>query len=330
MKNQLYRKYYFYWFLEHILGSFGASNIQEKRWLLNQQLSDYYINQPKKDFVQIDEVDSISLEDFKKEYYYKNKPVILRNFAKDWPCVQKWSPEFFKSQYPDYPMVITDYHRDRGGQNEEVLLKDYLERIDAGEAIYARFVKLLHDKPELKNDLNLDMINCLKRKSDYWVATQFFMGPPKTSTYLHCAFINNFFVQCYGEKDWLLMSPKYNALFHPPTDHAPTFRCHEIYEHPSFKETDVFSHIDVYKFTVRKGDLFYNPPFHWHYVTNKTFSISLSLRIMSILSAIRSSPMLSFLTATATNPPALESLFKMTQGKNFLNFYDSKKNKLDV
>jgi len=325
-----YSKYYIYWFLEHCLGPLGRRLFESKRWKINQELVKNITDSNTRNFLKIDEVDSITPEDFKKNYYLKNKPVILRNFAKDWPCTQKWSPQFFKVNYPDYPMILTDYHKDRGGRNEEVLLKKYMERIEEGESIYARFVKILHDKPELKEDLNTDTINKMKRKTDFWVATQFFMGPPKTSTYLHCAFINNFFVQCYGEKDWLLMSPKHNALFHPPTDHAPTFRCHEDYEHPSFNKEDVFRHIDVYKFTVRPGDIFYNPPFHWHYVTNKTFSISLSLRIMSIFSAFRSSPMLTFLTATSTNPPAFQSLFKMTRGGNFLNFYETKKKKDDV
>lgn len=301
-----------------------------KRRELNLKIVQELKSRPEKGFLKIDEVEGISIKDFRRLYYNKNKPVILRGFARDWDCSKLWTPDYFVEKYPDYPMVITDYHRDRGGENKVFMMRDYVDRIAKGENLYARFVKILHDKPELKNQINMESINGLKGRLDFWVATQFFMGPPKTSTYLHCAFINNFFLQCYGDKDWLLMSPKYNPIFHPPTDHAPTFRCHEDYEHPSFGQGDIFKHIDVYKFTVRQGDLFYNPPFHWHYVTNKTLSISLSLRILNILSAFKSSPMLTFLTATATNPPALESLYKMTKGKNFLNFYDKKTHRLDV
>jgi ribosomal protein L16 Arg81 hydroxylase len=316
--------------MEHCLGSLGHQLYGKKRRDLNLKLIEDIKSKPKKDFLKIDEVENISIEDFKRDYYFKNKPVIIRGFAKNWDCTKLWTPEYFKSQYPEYPMVITNYHRDRGGDNKVFTMRDYVDRTTNGEDIYARFVKILHDHPELKKQIEIETINKLKRKSDFWVATQFFMGPPKTSTYLHCAFINNFFIQCYGDKDWLLMSPKYNALFHPPTDHAPTFRCHEDYEHPSFNEEDLFPRLDVYKFTVKQGDLFYNPPFHWHYVTNKTFSISLSLRILSILAAFKTSPMLTFLTATATNPPALGSLYGMTKGKNFLNFYDKKDHKLNV
>ena len=309
------------WFGEFLTGksSFKNNKEQAHRTILEslRETKSRTIHKP-------DIYENISADEFLRFVIPAGKPAILRGLAKNWRCCQLWTPDYFSKHFADYPLVVTDMHADRGGDNEETTMSRYVSDILAGERKYARFSRIMHDHPQLKDDFDMKVLMSYKNPTDFWVATQFFMGPPSTFTYLHCAFINNLFVQAYGTKKWLIYSPKYNSVFMPPVDRAPTFRSDKKFELVNFDEGSIFNHLDVYDFTVEQGDVLYNPAFHWHYVTNQTMSISLSFRILSIYSALRSSPMLSALTAFATNPPAFEGLYKTWKGTNFLNFYQKK------
>jgi hypothetical protein len=313
------------WFLEFAIGWAFPKDFFKKRCIkANQRIHDYLMALPQKGQKLTPEIyENITPDYFVKHVMSKGKPAILRGLAEGWPCCEKWSPDYFAEKFKGYPLIVTNMHSDRGGDNEEILMEDYVRDIKEGQRKYARFSKIMHDYPSLKDDFNMEVLMSHKRKTDFWVATQFFMGPPTTFTYLHCAFINNLFVQAHGLKKWLIYPPKYNSLFMPPVDRAPTFRTSKEYELVP-EGHSVFDQLDHYDFLVEKGDVLYNPPFHWHFVSNKTMSISLSFRILSIFSALRASPMLSFMTAFATNPPALQGLYGTWKGTNFLNFYAKK------
>lgn len=314
-------KYNFYW-----LGEFftGGQSFKNKKEQTNLKIKEALKTLGPRKILKPDVYENLGQEDFLRFVVPKGKPAIIKGLAKNWRCCNEWSPQFFAKRYPEYPLLVTNMHSDRGGDIEETSMSEYVRDIEAGVRKYARFSRLMHDYPDLKNDFNMDVLMSYKNPTDFWVASQFFMGPPTTFTYIHCAFINNLFVQAYGTKHWMIFTPKYNSLFMPPVDRAPTFRSDARYEVATFEEGSVFNHLDVYDFTVEQGDILFNPAFHWHYVTNQTMSISLSFRILSTISAFRASPMLSALTAMATNPPAFEGLYKTWKGTNFLNFYAKK------
>ena len=88
----------------------------------------------------------------------------------------------------------------------------------------------------------------------------------------------------------------------------------------AFKQAQFLTNVS-YPFTLEPGDVLFNPSFHWHHVTNLTVSISASCRFWSLPSALQSSPMLSAVTALATNPPAFVAVLRTWRGAYFLNFY---------
>ena len=45
----------------------------------------------------IDRVESISPEDFRKNYLLPKKPVIITRLAENWEAYQKWNWDYFKS-----------------------------------------------------------------------------------------------------------------------------------------------------------------------------------------------------------------------------------------
>lgn len=313
------------WLLEFFLGIGELKEwFRKRKESVNKKIVAHLKTLPKGQRWTPQVFENLDPETFLKEVLPKGRPVILRGLAKNWPCCKKWTPDYFSERFRNYPLIVTNVHSDRGGDIFEISMEKYVETIKTSSNHYARFSKLMHDHPELKDDFDMKELMSYKHKTDFWVATQFFMGPPSTFTHIHCAFINNLFVQAHGRKKWLIFTPHYNPVFMPPVDRAPTFRSDQQYERVP-ADPSVFDHMDYYDFIVEPGDVLYNPPFHWHYVTNHTMSISLSFRILSVFSALKASPILGTLTAFATNPPALQGLYGTWKAKNFLNFYDPKR-----
>jgi hypothetical protein len=54
----------------------------------------------------IDIVDDISQEDFTKKYLIKRKPLVIRNYAKNWPAISKWTLEFLNEHYGEIPVKL--------------------------------------------------------------------------------------------------------------------------------------------------------------------------------------------------------------------------------
>ena len=44
----------------------------------------------------VDVVDEISAQDFKSKYFLSQKPVVIRNLAKQWPAYTKWNWDYFE------------------------------------------------------------------------------------------------------------------------------------------------------------------------------------------------------------------------------------------
>ena len=45
----------------------------------------------------IPRVETISKEDFLKNYFKPQKPVVIERFIEDWPAFQKWNLDYMKS-----------------------------------------------------------------------------------------------------------------------------------------------------------------------------------------------------------------------------------------
>ena len=248
-----------------------------------------------------------------REFIRRQIPVVIKGAAGRWPCVGHWSPEFFAREYGDFPIEFDSL----GTGLTRSTFEDFVPRLlsPKGSGEYARFSPIVHEHPELKDDLDVGWFEQFKSRLEFWVARQLFIGGPKTSSKLHAAFISNFFVQIHGRKRWVLFSPVFNSAFMPPVDRSTTISCSREWESPSFEEDSLFSRIQGFETELDPGDILFNPPFFWHQVENLTVSIGLSCRYFSATNAMLSSPMLAMLTAFSRNPNALHALLKSRRGE---------------
>jgi len=256
------------------------------------------------------------IAEFRRKYLRTCRPVILRGLAKDWPCVRKWSPEFFCRRYGAAPITLHDNQglvsREADQDFSTASMGAYLERLERGRAgKYLKFSQFLYGHPELMEDLDLGVLRSTQgnrtRHADY----QFFMGGAGSHTPMHCGLPGNLFVEVFGKKTWLL----YPSLAYPAID-PPAARL--FYFHSGVDPYDLdrdayplFGLVDGYEVRVDAGDVFWNPPFWWHCVTNDTDSIAIAYRFNSLPLALRASRLLTVASLLATNPTIVEHALRL-------------------
>jgi hypothetical protein len=56
----------------------------------------------------VDTVETISREDFKKNYLDTRKPLIIKGLTKDWPAREKWTTSYLKEVGGDLEVPLYD------------------------------------------------------------------------------------------------------------------------------------------------------------------------------------------------------------------------------
>ena len=274
----------------------------------------------------------LSIEEFMREYVAKGKPVIMEGAAKDWPCVQKWSPEYFKELHGDDEIIMVD--QNQGDYPYELMtLADVIDNMRNGSGKYYRFYPLLVRHPEHIADFDMEWLKARKIHPAFVDSFQVFMGGQGTYTPLHNASQPNLFVQVYGEKKWMIF-PNYYALVPDPDP------IRNVYRNASPKKTEgpfnpfepnydppyhLFKYIDMYSVHLKPGDVFYNPPYYWHAVQNATDSIGVGYRWFAPFHAWKISPLYMTLDCFATKPPIWKMFSLYTKDVNTLHLAEVKR-----
>lgn len=252
----------------------------------------------------------LSEEEFKNHYVKKGIPVVLEGAAADWPCVKKWSMDYFKELHGTDEIVLFD-PLNKEKSYELITLADVIDNINGGGSKYYRFYPLLSRHPEHLKDFDYNWLRRHTTKHVMFDAFQVFMGAKGTRSDMHNANPPNLFVQVYGVKKWVLYSHYYSAIVDPPPIAniyriAPAKREDGPYNpfKPDFKAPyELFKYCDGYSVTLNPGDVLWNPPFYWHAVENETNSIGVGYRWVSPFYSFKIFPLFMFLDLFARKPP---------------------------
>ena len=298
-------KFNAFWLLDHCLGEANVDGLLSKaREKQRNVMHEHLESLPDQKLKPVERRRDLSHREFRDHYVKNSIPVVFEGGAENWPCVQKWSPEFFNEHYSDERILlinastqdIKDNIKDPGSHAR---FGDVIDAIRQGSKTYPRFLSLLHDHPELLRDYDHKWLKSLTHRISIDNLIQFFMGGEGTNTALHNAIPANLFVQIYGEKYWRIY----------PSDCAPMFKPNVNRSTYFFSETDVLHHpepiiskLKGWDVTLKPGDILYNPPFYWHQVKNLSTTIGVGFRWFPVRSILRSSLTQAALTLMATNP----------------------------
>ena len=104
---------------------------------------------------------------------------------------------------------------------------------------------------------------------------QLFVGITKGSgTKLHSAYTNNFFINIEGEKTWTFFNPNNTPLIYPFFSKSGTYSASDCrflkFGVSDLSKFPLIEYSDHYQYTIKPGEILYNPASWWHAVCNET------------------------------------------------------------
>lgn len=260
----------------------------------------------------IDRVRDISPAEFSHRYFKKGVPLVFEGAATQWPCMKKWTLEFFQQQHGAETIMVLPSARTMNGfegtrEDEETELKSFgelIENMKGDDARYIRFSTIIEDRPELLADLEFPWISERFGPASIGHRAYTFIGPKDSRTRLHADFPPNLFVQIQGKKHWILYPPKSRAIIDPLLERSALSYTTNLQVRPPLEPEDSISHhMDCYETELQPGDILFNPPYMWHDVLNITDSIGASVRWLSPGIHYRASWVMQILDLFGINPP---------------------------
>jgi Rps23 Pro-64 3,4-dihydroxylase Tpa1-like proline 4-hydroxylase len=233
---------------------------------------------------------NISGEKFFQQYYYLNRPVILKGMMDHWPALHKWSPAYFAEHFGDVNIEVTagrnkdpEYEKNYKQTLRTCTLRQFIERMqqtpDTNDLyIVARnyfFANPAFDP--LRDDLKPppEIVDVSHRSAG---ATKLWLGPKGTVTPLHHDRHSILFTQIHGSKQFkMIPSFELNKMYnrdkyysHVDADNVDAARF------PRFLEASV---ADV---VVHPGDMLLIPAGWFHWVKSLDVSISVTFSAFAI------------------------------------------------
>ena len=125
------------------------------------------------------------------------------------------------------------------------------------------------------------------------ILAKLYVGGPQTSTSFHCAGVSNLYVQVYGRKKWVLISPRFTPFMYPALSKGSTGSRESTSGIPITPPVRSIAMSIAMNAMLEPGDVLWNPPFVWHGVLNLTESIAVSLWWTNVTRAFANNAVLS-------------------------------------
>ncbi len=236
----------------------------------------------KRFFTAVDIVEDITPKRFKKEYLYKEKPVILRGLWKNFPASKKWTVAYFKDELGDIEVGVFDakmQKEDRSFKQPHRKMKfsDYLDTITSEEESDVRLFlfNIFKHKPELKNDFSYPPITRFYIKIPFM-----FFGGKNSKVRMHqdMDWANVFLTQLYGRKEVFLFHPRYSKLLY-----KYPFGVHSSVniDEPDYQKYPGLKYVKGLHCIMEPGDTLFMPSGYWHYIKYPDGGYAINQRALS-------------------------------------------------
>ncbi|MFY8089933.1 MAG: cupin-like domain-containing protein [Chitinophagaceae bacterium] len=108
----------------------------------------------------VDTVQTISADQFKKNYYQTNIPLVIKDLAKDWPAYTKWNWSYFKQLVGNkkvglYNNIKSDAYTPINTADDYKTFGEYIDMVSNGPAAWRIFLFNIFDHaPQLIKDFS--------------------------------------------------------------------------------------------------------------------------------------------------------------------------------
>jgi hypothetical protein len=233
--------------------------------------------------------DAIDPQVFRDEYYLAEKPVVLKDLAKEWPAYEKWNWSYFKEVVGNqrvglYNNIKSDAYTPINTADDYKTFGEYIDMISQGPAAWRIFLfNIFEHAPQLVEDFSWPETYMKGFVKKY---PMLFVGGASSITHMHfdIDLSNILHTQFAGRK---------RVLLFPHTEQ------HKLYRKP-FEVLSLadFSHfgtegskLDFHRFpalkqargyevTLDHGDTLFMPAGYWHHMEYIDSGFAMSLRAL--------------------------------------------------
>jgi len=224
---------------------------------------------------------NLSKEDFLREYFKPNKPVIIEDLTANWPAYHKWNFDYFREKAGEVEVPLYDGKPAQGRQNShgiamKVPFKEYIDILKKGPTdLRMFFFNLLQNCPELVDDFQYPDLGVKFFKK----LPVLFVGGEGSKVVMHydMDLANNFHFNFIGEKKVILYPPDQTGLLYKVPYSIVSMEIIDM-DDPDFEKYPALAKAKGFEATLQHGDALYIPSHWWHFIKYESPSLSLTLR----------------------------------------------------
>lgn len=229
-------------------------------------------------------VKTITKEEFLKDYFRPQKPVVIERFVEDWPAYTKWNLEYMRAVAGDKTVPLYDDrpvdHND--GFNEphaKMKMTEYIDLLKREPTKFRIFLwNILKEVPELQKDFTYPDFGLRLMKR----LPMLFFGGMDSYTFMHydIDLANIFHFHFEGKKECILFPQTENKYLYK-VPHALITHESIDFSDPDFGKWPALKYVSGYRTHLGHGEVLYMPEGYWHYMKYVTPGFSMSLRAIA-------------------------------------------------
>lgn len=229
----------------------------------------------------IDRVKTITKEDFLKNYFKPQKPVVIERFVEDWPAFTKWNLDYMANVAGEKTVPLYDNrpvnHKD--GFNEphsKMKMSEYVDLLKREPTKYRIFLwNILKEVPQLQRDYSYPDFGLRLMKG----LPMLFFGGKDSYTFMHydIDLANIFHFHFHGKKKVILFDQNQNDYLYK-IPYSLITREDIDFHNPDFEKWPALRQAEGYVAHLEHGNMLYMPEGYWHYMRYLSPGFSMSLR----------------------------------------------------
>lgn len=235
----------------------------------------------KLDLQNVPRVKNLSKEEFLRDYFIPQRPVVMENLSADWPARQNWTLDYFKEKAGAIVVPLYDGKPAKGNQKShgpamKIKMREYIDILKAGPTdLRMFFFNLLQNSPELINDFKYPDLGVKFFKK----LPVLFVGGEGGKVVMHydMDLANNFHFNFAGEKKVLLYSPEETRYLYKVPYSIVSMEIIDM-DDPDLKKYPALAKAKGFETVLKHGEALFIPSKWWHFIKYQSPCLSLTLR----------------------------------------------------